>query len=101
MCDLTCVRCRLPGLESSANNKGVEDVFYDRMMLQALRIVLAPLTHPLPGDALPPAPSDPGDWEYIPPPASHEPVLDPAACYTNLLRWRAFTRSQRRGLVLE
>jgi Tubulin-tyrosine ligase family len=34
---------RLPGLESSKNNKVIEDVFYDTMMLELLNLVLQPL----------------------------------------------------------
>ena len=35
--------CRLPGLESSSNNKVVEDNFYNTMMLSLLKIVTRPL----------------------------------------------------------
>jgi hypothetical protein len=40
-----CKYPRLPGLESSNNNKEEEDVFYNEMMLDLLRIVLSPLAH--------------------------------------------------------
>lgn len=33
---------RLPGLESSQNNRQAEDLLYDRMMLQALRLLICP-----------------------------------------------------------
>lgn len=93
---------RLPGLESSKNNRTEEDAMYDEMMGTLLRIVLRPVL-PLPPGAAP----DCGMWDTV----REEPLINEAGeigrgdaagqGWRNLLKWKAFTRANREKILAE
>jgi hypothetical protein len=91
--------CRLPGLESSSNNKVEEDVFYDTMMLAFLRIVLSPLRD---CHALESAHETEGDWIVVK--SSHEHTSETIGADTplfkNLFAWRLFTKQASKNVLL-
>jgi len=74
---------RLPGLESSKNNKEAEDVMYDDMMESLLRLVLPPV---LPSLAAPCASG--GEWVGV----WQGAEAVGAETWKNTFSWRAFTR---------
>lgn len=99
----TLVYCRLPGLESSNNNKVQEDAMYDEMMTALLRIVLSPVCPVL--DSASESDStqlQSGLWEYVrtPAPSSAEQTAS-STCWANLLKWKAFTRKNRQKILAE
>ncbi len=87
---------RLPGLESSKNNREEEDALYDEMMTALLQRVLRPLWRS--GDRqtdeqdhwcqVRSSDGDPGDRG------------DEAPLWRNLFTWRAFTLKNRHRLTL-
>lgn len=95
---------RLPGLESSVQNRAVEDVFYDTMMLQVLRKTVSPLLQPqvvteMAAEASSGAENEVVDgWDMVAPPSSGESAT--TACWKNLFQWKAFTRRHRAEVVL-
>ena len=74
---------RLPGLESSKNNKEAEDVMYDDMMESLLRLVLSPV---LPSLAAPCASG--GEWVGV----WQGAEAVGTETWKNTFSWRAFTR---------
>jgi hypothetical protein len=87
---------RLPGLESSAQNKAVEDVFYNKMMLQVLRRVTRPIRTSSSADCATEESAD--DWDEVAPPQLGDGAS--SACWKNLFQWKAFTRKNRGAVVL-
>jgi len=114
---------RLPGLESSKQNKKQEDEFYNTMMSSLLHIVLHPVMKNWFPDITfqPPSSSENDSWILIskphdtmePPEVKCNPNvfkftdtsdvggLDPtvAATWKNTLRWKAFTRKNRHKVL--
>lgn len=79
---------RLPGLESSNNNKEAEDIFYNTMMSELLRRVVGPL--------LSHGKEQSGAWVQVRF-SSVDPAVLRAAPQTlvhNLFAWKAFTRKK-------
>jgi len=106
---------RLPGLESSSNNKAAEDAFYDEMMHELLSIVLQPLRSDADDEASAaatlrswvqvnhgvqqePATIEDGDSNGTSNHLKHGDFALPA-CHFNTLRWKLLTR-QLRGKVM-
>jgi hypothetical protein len=120
----TCL-CRLPGLESSKNNQVQEDAMYDTMMTALLRIVLQPVVPALAvsGDG------EKGLWDTIrvgtsaavDTEAESDDVSSPRTIpdsttpfstsapasplpnngWKNLLKWKAFTHTNRQKILAE
>jgi Tubulin-tyrosine ligase family len=96
---------RLPGLESSKNNKEQEDIFYNEMMDQLLNIVLKPLFPLECVDEF----AYSSNWAHVHKPSptldSHASVVPISSsnpdCYANTLRWKMFTRKVRGNVVVE
>lgn len=88
---------RLPGLESSSNNKVEEDRMYDDMMMSLLTIVTAPLA----GRTL--SRADYGLWDVVSNyDSTHSSPVNTASSETwkNTLSWKAYT-VKNRDLVME
>ena len=111
----------MPGLESSNNNKVVEDLFYDEMMFSLLRIVLNPIlvtVQDVENQFL-----DTGFWEYVILQDINEmdrdynngavavntttsnnihPTTkkDDDQSWRNIFKWRLFTRQNREKIQL-
>jgi hypothetical protein len=116
---IACITCinvpittdaRLPGLESSSNNKEDEDVMYDEMMTVLLSKVLR--SHP----SFVASGCNDGLWEcvrdvhaVVPSSAAQEACTVAAAApskreedtWINLLKWRAFTRKNRHRVQVQ
>jgi hypothetical protein len=104
---------RLPGLESSNNNKIEEDEFYDEMMSSLLKIVLNPLLNSRENFKC--TLKDVGFWEYI---KEKDDTSDADShddddhniqdhdddikdeTWKNLLKWKLFTRRNRDKIQL-
>lgn len=83
---------RLPGLESSNNNKDEEDNMYDTMMLELLTIVLANMS---------PAKVYLNQcWEMVDGGSMHGPVYSESSLPMNILKWKMHTRSLRSKLLI-
>jgi hypothetical protein len=100
----TFVLCdRLPGLESSTQNKDEEDAMYNAMMLELLTIVLARFHPSTQLDA-----SRQQHWDRVtsdelsqePPNEAGSTVCDDKLLPLNMLKWKLFTRATRSNLVL-
>ena len=77
---------RLPGLQSSSQNQDKEDVLYNDMMRDLLRLCVLP---PLLGT---PALSKGTEWEEVEAGAGRAIVLDSRETYNNVLRWAMHLR---------
>ena len=88
---------RLPGLESSSNNKVEEDRMYDDMMMSLLTIVTAPLT----GKTL--SRADYGLWDIVSSYDNTSSIFVNTASsdtWKNTFSWKAFTMKNR-DIVLD
>lgn len=95
---------RLPGLESSDNNKAGEDAFYNEMMLSVLRIVTIPLTAP--GSSVEDKISDGsisdqlGRWRIVGGKSTECRFGPSAQTWKNLFRWKIFTTKNKNKLIV-
>ena len=97
---------RLPGLESSNNNKDVEDCMYDEMMRLLLDIVLKPLS--VEADSYAPSFKNEGLDETHPPrwqqvreaSSSRDNYSIDTPSWKNLFSWKAFTRKLRPDMMV-
>lgn len=87
---------RLPGLESSKNNKQEEDTMYDEMMKSLLCIVLNPVI-----GVKEQLGSFRGLWDVVRTRENSESTYQGESCWTNLLKWRAFTKASREKFLAE
>lgn len=93
---------RLPGLESSKNNKVVEDNMYDRMMMSLLQIVLRPLL-PSPNVATASASDvEQSMWREVWPNQNNgDSVLGQEVLLHNMLRWKLHIKRHRAAVLAE
>lgn len=97
---------RLPGLESSANNRQAEDEMYDDMMLHLLRIVLRGLLTP---EEVGEDEQVLGQWQPLPVPVAlraEERGAGVSVGYDqqsalDLLRWRCFVKKHQKDVLAE
>jgi len=92
---------RLPGLESSIQNKAEEDIMYDEMMLSLLRIVLAPLVNEQEQEQGKEQTVG-GMWDTVNSSSSSSSNTVGAPTFKNTFSWRAYTKKKeiRRSIVL-
>jgi len=105
---------RLPGLESSKQNKKQEDDFYNTMMSALLLIVLQPIFASWSTPTLPVLPS-PDSWTLVTKPCSIDNTEHPAEAsnknifefadaeaprtWLNTFKWKAFTKKNRHKVL--
>lgn len=94
---------RLPGLESSSNNKVHEDVMYNGMMTSLLSLVTRPLVsqtdQPQDFDVIG---AREGQWVCVKGPASSSTInVSSNELWKNTFTWKAFTRKNRDSIVLQ
>jgi hypothetical protein len=94
---------RLPGLESSDNNRIEEDLFYDDMMRDVLRIVLREPSSVSKVSSVEELNREHRDvigrWEYVASPSALSDVTS-GETYKNLFSWKAFTRRNRNKVLV-
>jgi hypothetical protein len=100
---------RLPGLESSSNNKTEEDVMYNRMMTSLLDLLTKPITT-APSATINDADvidfnhtgNREGQWVCVKgaAPATSGINLSSNELWKNTFTWKAFTRKNRNAIVL-